>query len=269
MGLAVMNATAPDAGRSKDIRFEPGQRGLLDLYLPRKTTGDRAAPLIVFWYGGAWQTGSKSDYRFVGKALAARGALTALPDYRLYPEVRFPAFLRDAAAAVALAQREAPRYGADPWRTVLGGHSAGAYIAAMLALQPAYLRAAGVDPASIVGFFGLSGPYAIDPNTDALRDIFTSVARPEDFQAVLQASAGAPPALLVHGTGDSVVYVSHTEKLAAALREKGDTVEVRIVKKRTHADTVVALSRPGALRIPGLLQQVSEFASGLPARRSR
>jgi acetyl esterase/lipase len=202
----------------------------------------------------------------VGQALAARGALTVLPDYRLYPEVRFPDFLRDAAAAVARAQQEAPAYGADPRRTVLGGHSAGAYIAAMLALQPSYLREAGVDPASIVGFFGLSGPYAIDPDTGALRDIFNAVARPEEFQAVLQASAGAPPALLVHGTGDSVVYASHTEKLAAALREKGDMVEVRIEKKRTHADTVVALSRPGAFRIPGLLKQVSEFAASVPVR---
>jgi acetyl esterase/lipase len=268
MGLAVMNATAPGATRTKNIQFQPGERGRMDLYSPRGKSAAQAAPLIMFWYGGAWQTGSKSDYQFVGAALAARGAVVALPDYRLYPEVRFPDFLRDAAAAVARAQQEAPKYGADPRRTVLAGHSAGAYIAAMLALQPQYLREAGVDPSSIAGFVGLSGPYAVDPNTGALREIFTAVAAPAVFQAVQQVSAGAPPALLVHGTGDSVVYISHTEKLAQALRDKGDAVEVRIVPKRAHADTVVALSRPGAFRIPGLLKQVSDFANGLPSRQS-
>jgi acetyl esterase/lipase len=269
MGLAVMNATAPDATRTKNIQFQPGERGRMDLYAPRKASGGERVPLIVFWYGGAWQEGSKSDYEFVVAGLAARGALVALPDYRLYPEVRFPDFLRDAAAAVARAQQEAPGHGADPRRTVLAGHSAGAYIAAMLALQPRYLREAGVDPSSIAGFIGLSGPYAVDPNTGALRAIFNEVAAPEVFQAVPQASAGAPPALLVHGTGDSVVYLSHTEKLAQALRDKGDAVEVRIVPKRTHADTVVALSRPGGFRVPGLLKQISEFASSVPARESR
>jgi acetyl esterase/lipase len=269
MGLAVMNAAAPDAKRTKNIQFQPGERGRMDLYAPRNTPAGEAAPLIVFWYGGAWQEGSKSDYQFVGAALAARGALVVLPDYRLYPQVRFPDFLRDAAAAVKRAQQEAPQYGADPRRTVLAGHSAGAYIAAMLALQPQYLREAGVDPASIAGLVGLSGPYAVDPNTDALRAIFTAVAAPEVFQAVPQASTGAPPVLLVHGTGDSVVYLSHTEKMAQALRDKGDAVQVRIVPKRTHADTVVALSRPGGFRIPGLLQQVSEFAGSVPARQPR
>lgn len=265
-GLALMNATAPGATRIRNVQFEPGERGRMDIYAPRKAADGSTAPLIVFWYGGAWQEGSKSDYRFVGAALAKRGAMAVLPDYRLYPEVRFPDFLRDAAAAVARAQQEAPRYGADPRRTVLAGHSAGAYIAAMLALQPRYLREAGVDPSSIAGFFGLSGPYAVDPNTDTLHAIFDAVAEPGTYQVVPQVSAGAPPALLVHGTGDSVVYVAHTEALARALRDKADAVEVRIVPKRTHADTVVALSRPGGFRIPGLLRQVSEFAAGLPAR---
>jgi acetyl esterase/lipase len=264
-GLAFINAVAPDVTRVRSIAYAPGARGHMDLYAPRIPASD-AAPLIVFWYGGSWQSGERGDYRFVGAALAARGAVTVLPDYRLYPAVVFPEFLRDAAAAVARAQQEAASHGADPRRTVLGGHSAGAYIAAMLALQPRYLREAGVDPASIAGFFGLSGPYDIDPNTDALNAIFTAVAGPEVYRAVPQVTAQAPPALLVHGLDDEVVNPRHTEALANALRAQGVAVEVRLVPKRGHADTAAALSRTLGFRIRGLLAQVSEFAARLPSR---
>jgi acetyl esterase/lipase len=215
---------------------------------------------VVFWYGGAWVKGSRKDYRFVGAALASRGLVTVIPDYRLYPEVRFPDFLRDAAAAVAQAQREATRHGADASRTVLGGHSAGAYIAAMLALQPRYLREAGVDPASIVGFFGLSGPYAIIPDTPTLKEIFDSRALPADYQPIAQVSAGVPAALLLHGTADNVVYPSHSEALARAMRARGASVDLRIIPQRRHVDTVLALSRPGAFRIPGLADAICDFA---------
>jgi acetyl esterase/lipase len=264
-GLAFMNALAPDVSRT-DIAFAPEPRGHMDIYSSKRPEAGASAPLIVFWYGGAWQQGSRSSFRFVGAALAAKGAVVVLPDYRLYPDVRFPAFLQDAAAAVARAQREAVKQGADSRRAVLGGHSAGAYIAAMLALQPQYLRDAGVDPSSIAGFFGLSGPYALEPNSAALHDIFTSVATPAVYQPVQQVSAGAPPALLVHGASDDVVYPSHATRLAEALRARGVAVEVRIAPGRRHVDTVIALSRPGAFRIPHLLDEVSAFARRVPAR---
>jgi acetyl esterase/lipase len=226
LGFAVLNTAAPRVVRTPDIEYATGPRGRMDLYAPRA---------------------------------ASQGAVTVLPDYRLYPEVRFPEFLRDAAAAVAKAQLEARHHGADPFRTVLGGHSAGAYIAAMLAMQPRYLREAGVDPASITGFFGLSGPYGIEPNSKALNAIFTAVAGPEVYQALNHVSSDAPPTLLVHGESDEVVYPVHATRLAAALRAKGVPVEVRLVPNRRHADTVVALSRPAAFRVPGLLAQVGDF----------
>lgn len=265
MGLAVLNAAAPQVTDEPGLAFGEGERRRMDLYAPRRAVDD-AKPLIVFWYGGSWQMGDRADYRFVGAALAGRGAVVVVPDYRLYPQVRFPDFLRDAAAAVAAAQREAVRYGGDPRHTVLGGHSAGAYIAAMLAIEPRYLREAGVDPASIAGFFGLSGPYDIEPNTGALRAIFDAVAKPSEYRVTPQVHALSPPALLVHGEHDQTVDIFHTRKLADALREQGVAVELHLIPGRRHADTVVALSRPGAFRIPDLLEQVSDFAARLSAR---
>ena len=260
LGLAVINASAPDVAMTRDIAFEPGKRGGMDLYSPPASTApDVATPLVVFWYGGAWTTGHKEDYRFVGAALAARGALVAVPDYRLYPEVRYPVFLQDAARAVAQAQREAVSRGVDPQRTVLGGHSAGAYIAAMLALEPRYLREAGVDPASIVGFFGLSGPYVLEPNTAQLHDIFTSQASPAQFQPIAHVTGGAPPALLIHGDADDLVVAEHSRRLADALKAQGVPVQLQVYPGRRHVDTVLALSRPAGFRIPGLVEEISAF----------
>jgi acetyl esterase/lipase len=264
-GLAVLNLAAPHVVREQKIAFAAGPRGAMDIYAPADTAGT-PRPLIVFWYGGAWDSGSRNDYRFVGAALAARGAMVAVPDYRLYPEVVFPQFLHDAALAVAKAQREAGAHHADPRRTVLGGHSAGAYIAAMLALQPQYLREAGVDPTSIAGFFGLSGPYEINPDTDALRAIFNAQAEPAQFQPIAHASASAPPALLVHGGADKRVSPVHSEHLAATLQSLGVAVTLRVVPDRSHVDTLVALSRAGKFRIPDLVTTISEFAAGVSAR---
>ncbi len=267
-GLALINATAQSTTRLKNVTYDNGPRGHMDILVPKGEAAAAPRPLVVFWYGGSWQSGERADYRFAGSALAVRGAVVAIPDYRLYPEVTFPDFLKDAARAVAEAQRQAAGLGADPRHTVLGGHSAGAYIAAMLALEPRYLREAGVDPASIAGFFGLSGPYDIDPNTPALDAIFTARAPPAEFRPVARVTANAPPALLIHGEADDFVYASHSTRLADALRAQGVAVTLRIYPKRGHIDTLLALSRIGGFRIPGLADEIGAFvrscATGRP-----
>jgi acetyl esterase/lipase len=265
-GFALINSDAPKVTRTSDIRFRDGPRGTLDIYAPAGNPSGKASPLLVFWYGGAWQFGSKADYRFVGAAFATRGIVTAVPDYRVYPEVVFPDFLRDAAQSVARAQAEAPGHGADPRCTVLGGHSAGAYIAVMLALQPGYLRDAGVDPATICGYFGLAGPYTIEPNTPALKAIFTARAPRTEFQPIAFANRLAPPGLLIHGEADHTVNAAHSQRLAAALRAQGAVVTLRTVPGRAHIDVALALSRPGAFRIPGLADSIATFVKELPAR---
>jgi acetyl esterase/lipase len=265
--VAIANLPVLGAPRRADVTYAQGARGGMDFYLPPKSARPVNAsgrPLVIFWYGGAFTSGRRQDYRFAGAALAKAGYVTVLPDYRVYPAVRFPDFLDDAARAVVAAQREAASLGADPSRIVLMGHSAGAYIAAMLALEPAYLRAAGGDPAWIAGFIGLSGPYDIEPNTPVLDRIFRDTGTPRDFKPLAHVSSRSPPALLLHGTDDRLVGAEQTRELAQALRAAGVAVSVRFYAGRSHVDTLAALSLVARHRAP-VLSDVAAFLQGLSA----
>ncbi|MGE3867665.1 MAG: alpha/beta hydrolase, partial [Hyphomonadaceae bacterium] len=251
--LAAFNALAPrDAGAHRivaGLAYGEGPRRTLDLYAPKA----RRAPLatIVFFYGGGWSSGRREDYAFAATALAARGYLVAVPDYRLVPEVRFPAFLQDGAAAVRWTAANAARYGGDPRRIVLIGHSAGAYIAVMLALDQDYLRAAGADPRAIAGAAGLSGPYDFYPfDVEASRAAFGQAPDPVLTQPVHFARADAPPLLLIAGDADVIVRPRNTLSLAARLRALGAPVETRLYAGADHAATLVSWAPPLRGRTP-------------------
>ena len=141
--LSVVNAVSPAGAvqATSAIRYGSDLRHMLDVYRPTANAGK--APVIVFFYGGNWVSGQRADYAFVGRALAARGFVVVVPDYRLYPQVRYPDFLDDGAAAVAWAAREIAGHGGDPTHIFVMGHSAGAYNAAMLALDPRWLGQQG------------------------------------------------------------------------------------------------------------------------------
>ncbi len=211
---------------------------------------------MVFFYGGTWTSGRKSQYAFVGAALAARGYVTVIPDYRLYPQVRFPEFIDDGASAVAWVQQHAREIGGDATRVVLMGHSAGAHLAAMLALNDAYLERAAANPRSIVGLIGLSGPYALVPDTGTLHAIFASPWTAADWQPVRFASAHSPPTLLLHGSADKVVYVMHTERMGDALLSHGVRAETHLYPSRGHADTIASFTLIARFRTPALQQTV-------------
>ena len=259
--------------RTADIAYGSDKRQRLDVYVPKQegtaeqqgvAASGAARPVVIFWYGGSWQMGSKSEYKFVGAALAERGFVTVLPDYRLYPQVKFPDFLDDAAKAVVWVQQHAQEFGGDPRRIVLMGHSAGAHTAAYLALNREFLLKAGVKPEGIVGLVGLSGPYALAPNTRALHTIFGKPYTEADWQPLRFVTRQSPPAFLAQGLNDTVVSPRQTEQLRDALRAQGVRVEAELYPDRGHADTVASISIPARHRAP-VLDDATKFIETVAA----
>ena len=244
--------------RSTSHAYGPESRQQLDIYSPEDAK-DR--PVVVFFYGGSWTTGRRGLYRFVGASLAERGIVTVVPDYRLYPQVKFPIFLDDGALAVAWVQKHAHEFGGDPQRIVLMGHSAGGHEAAFLAYDTQLLQKAGAHPEWIVGLVGLSGPYALEPNSQILNTIFANPYTEADWQPVRFVTPQSPPTLLVHGTADDVVSIKHTEKLRDVLQENHVRVETHFYPGKSHTDTVAAISVLARGRAPVLDQSVSFIES--------
>lgn len=255
----ALNAFVPDDGYrlSAGRAYGDHPRQRLDVYAPRARA--EPAPVVVFFYGGRWRKGERAGYRFVAQALTERGYVAVLPDYRLYPEVRFPAFVEDGAAAVAWVRRHIGDYGGDPGRVFLMGHSAGAHIAAMLATDRRFLHAEGLAPTDLAGFVGLAGPYDFLPlEADDLRDMFGPPERFPASQPVRFVDGDEPPVLLVHGLDDGTVLPRNSRRLAAALEAAGVPVETVFYPDAGHVRVVAALGSPLRFTAP-VLADVAAF----------
>lgn len=221
---------------------DPRQR--LDVYMPLQARPD--APLAVFFYGGAWTRGDRASYRFVGEALASAGIIAVVGDYRLSPEVRWAAILGDCADAVGWVFRNAERLGSSPRRVHLVGHSAGAYNAAMLALDARWLARHGLQPRQLAGWVGIAGPYDFLPIVDPdSQRAFDWPATPADSQPVSHVTAQAPRTLLLAAREDTVVNPQRNSVgLAQRLRVAGVDVKLEVLDGVNHATIIGALATP-------------------------
>lgn len=233
------------------LTYGPDRRHRLDLFLPAGVTSGDRRKTVLFFHGGAWSMGGTRTHRFVGRALAEKGFVAAVATYRLFPRVRFPAFVADAALAMAWMCRNVSRHGGDPDGLYLMGHSAGAHIAALLALDPRYLDAVGVHRKSIAGVVGLSGLYTFNPKAwRSLAPIFTAhpdpSARPVDFVGTVEASDHAfdgPPFLLLYGGTDVLVRGNEVPEFAAAYRAAGGQAAVKRYPRLGHGGMLFALGK--------------------------
>ncbi len=238
----LLTAAAPGGYTAHAGRvFGPGERDRLDVYEPRGP--HPGAPVVVFFYGGNWDSGSRGFYRFVGAVLASRGVVAVIPDYRVYPEVRFPDFLNDSARAVAWAKAHAADYGGDPRRLFLMGHSAGAYNAAMLTVDRRWLGAVGLDPRTdVAGVVGLAGPYDFLPlHSERLKAIFGPPDQLPDTQPITHVDGQAPPMLLLTGDLDDVVDPGNSDRLAARVVQRGGQAGVRHYPQKAHISVLLSL----------------------------
>jgi acetyl esterase/lipase len=260
-------ANAPDslvahAPLATDVAYgvDPAQR--LDVYAPVRDGTLR--PVVMFVHGGRWQSGDKAEYRFVALTLTRAGAIAVLPNYRLYPAVRMEPAMRDLASAVAYVQAHAREWGGDPGRVVLMGHSAGAQLTALAALDPRWFAAAGAAP--VQGLVGLAGPFDFLPLTDDdLRDYFGPPNAYAASQPINFVSPRAPPAFLVQGLGDDSVKPHNTVNLARALAAAGVAVETHLLPGNGHFRVLQRFVAPwrGGDEVVAAL---ARFLARIPAR---
>ncbi|WP_018717861.1 alpha/beta hydrolase [Arhodomonas aquaeolei] len=242
--LGALDSVMPrdDGARrvARDASYGTRPRQRLDVYAPRAPVA--GAPVIVFIYGGSWDSGRRQDYGFVGHALAARGFVTVIPDYRLVPSVRYPAFVEDVAAAVRWTHDHIARYGGDPARIGVAGHSAGAYNAVMLGVAPRYTGADGAEGLPVAAVAGLSGPYDFLPlDVRATRRAFAGVEDLRATQPVAIVGSRGPPLFLATGTADTTVKPRNTTALAERARAQGRRVVVRRYAGADHVDMLLSL----------------------------
>ncbi|HVT36047.1 MAG TPA: alpha/beta hydrolase [Nevskiaceae bacterium] len=240
----MLNTVTPENGYdvASNLIYDAEHNLRADIYTPTAAVG---APVVVYFGGLRWSEGDKADYKFVGQALASRGFVCVIPNVREYPQVRFPAFVQDGANAIKWTRQHVGLYGGDLEKLIIMGHSSGAHIAAMLALDEEWLKAVGGSRAWLRGMIGLAGPYDFLPLTDPdLRDIF---GPPEDFekgQPIFYVDGQNPPLLLIHGEDDDSVLVKNSINLADAVRHAGGAVETVIYPKLSHRFALITMSAP-------------------------
>jgi acetyl esterase/lipase len=258
--VKTLNALVPESGYilQADIAYGPLARQKLDVYRPKQPM-DAKSPVVLFYYGGGWESGNKADYKFVAEAFTSKGYVVVIPDYRVYPEVKFPAFMQDPAESAYWVKQNIEDYGGDDQQVFLAGHSAGAHIAVMLSLNPEYLAKVQLAPQDFSGTIGLAGPYDFLPlKSKRLMEIFGPEVERWKSQPIEFVSGHNPPLLLLVGLKDSTVWKHNTFNLAAKINAKGGQVQVVEYPSYGHIEMVAKLAKP--LRGEGaLLNPILDF----------
>ena len=234
-----------------DIPFGSHNRQQLDIYTP-KDAEHKQLPVVIFLYGGGWESGEKKDYLFVGEAFSSKDFLTVIPNYRVFPDVTFPDLMRDPAGAVAWTHREIAKYGGDPNNIFVVGHSAGAHISMLLNLNEEYLALENMSPSQLRGFVGIAGPYDFLPlRTERLKEIFGPESMRANSQPINFVSANNQPTLLLVGLKDSTVWPSNTFSLANAIVAKNGKIKVIEYPHYGHVEVIAKIAKP--LRVNSLI----------------
>lgn len=245
-GPRLLNTVTLNPDRStqitRDLAYGDLPRQKLDMYTP---DGQGPFPVLIFIHGGGWERGSKGEYAFAGKRFASEGFVTAVINYRLYPEVVYPSFMEDVGAAVVWVYKNADQYGGNPAQLFISGHSAGAYNAVQVAVAPEFLAPFDLTSDIIDGVAGIAGPYDFYPfDPGSVEDIFGPYPNPEATQPVNRVTPQTPPMILIIGEEDESIHPRNLANMKAALEEAGVRVETRTYPSADHAATVVAIAWP-------------------------
>ena len=260
--VKVLNSLVPETSYElvSAVDYGSHQRQKLDIYLPKNLkTSDSLKKVIIFYYGGNWDSGERADYKFAAEALASLGHIVVVPDYRVYPDVLFPSFMADPVRAAKWVKTNIKQYNGDANKVFLAGHSAGAHIAVMMVVNPEYLAKESLRPTDFAGVIGLAGPYDFLPlKSDRLKTIFGSEAEQWKSQPINFVDGKNPPLLLAVGMKDGTVWPRNSINLAKKIKDNNGLVEVVEFANYGHIDMVTKLAKP--LRGNGeLLKSVGTF----------
>ncbi len=266
--IKILNAAVPESAYQLQAGVAYGDlpRQKLDIYTPKQASSvTDARKVVIFFYGGSWDSGSRSDYKFVGEALASQGFVVVIPDYRVYPDVLFPALMADPALAARWVKDHIQQYTGDRNQVFLAGHSAGAHMAVMLGVNAAYLAKQSLKPTDFSGIIGLAGPYDFLPlKSDRLKTIFGPESEQWKSQPINFVDGKNPPMLLAVGLNDGTVWPRNTFNLAEKIKKNNGTVQVVKFENYGHIDMAAKLAKP--LRGNGeLLKAVTDFIQTTPA----
>lgn len=243
--LNILNALIPSHQYQlfKDMTYGDLTRQTLDIYVPKKMTPNTS--VIIFYYGGGWDSGSKKDYKFAAEAFTSNGYIVVIPDYRVYPDVIFPAFMQDPVSAAKWVKSHITDYGGNADSVFLAGHSAGAHLAVMMGVNSDYLAQEQMTPLDFAGVIGLAGPYDFLPLRSArLKDIFGPEHARWQSQPIHYVDGKNPPILLLVGLKDDTVWPHNTLNLAERIKSFGGHVQVATFERFNHVDMVAKLSKP-------------------------
>lgn len=238
--VANLPVSFSEAQRHEDIAYGPEKWQKLDIFTPKNL--ENSAPVLVFFYGGRWTFGHKEQYAFAALPFVEKGYIVVIPDYAKYPDVKFPAFVKDAALATAWVYDNIVNYNGNKSRLYLSGHSSGAHLAALVVTDPEYLNAYGKDRSIVTAFSGLAGPYDFIPKEDDLKDMFAPPENYPNMQVPTFVDGEQSPMQLLHGEDDKDVIKRNLNRLKAKIEHEGGVVETNIYPGIDHKEIVGALS---------------------------
>ena len=257
-------ATYPHLDR--DVSFHPEMDVGLDVYAQPEGAGH---PVLFFIHGGRWKDFSKDLFAPVAMKLLPEEMVVVLPDHTLHPHARYEQMAREVGAALSWVIEHAARYGGDPGRVVVAGHSSGAHLAALAVMDPRFMTPFGHSVGEVCGFTGISGAYdleaqyAYERSIGSQAPVMTAVTGGrEHFAAaspITHVRADLPPFRLIHGSADRTVPVEISSAFHRALQAAGAQSELLIYPGRGHSELLIsALSEDR----PRLLRDVSAFVHG-------
>ena len=263
----------PESQVIRDLPYVPNStspRQALDLFRAPGTNW----PVLIFVHGGGWNAGNKGSrvggadvYGNIGRFFASRGIGVAVINYRLLPEVSWREQAADVASAVAWVHDHLGAYGGDKNRVFIGGHSAGAHLASMVALNPKFLVEHGLSPSNLSGVISVSGAaldladartYELGEKLPYYEQRFAEVRGSGDWKEsaspVVYASDEAPPFLILYAEGEKKSMHRQSQRLQEALRDHGVRNRIVAVPGQSHTRIVLTLSRPDRTAGPAILE---------------